>query len=76
MKKSIVSILVVCLVALSIVYVFSSIDSSSHETQSVDAVPSRPTTVAEEQHQNTKLSYPRLIPLGDPVDDPTPQTVS
>jgi hypothetical protein len=73
MKGKIASLLLLCLVAVSIFYGFSSIASSGHEIQSMDAAPSSPTTITENPCQNIKRSYPRLVPLGDPIDDPTPE---
>jgi hypothetical protein len=72
MKEKIAPLLLLCLVAVSIIYGFGSVASSSHDMRSIDAVPSRPTALTEDHHQNAKWSYPRLVPLGDPVDDPTP----
>ena len=72
MKKRIASLLLVCSVVLSIVYSCSSIALSSHATESTDPVLSWPTTVTEELRPKRKLSYPGLMPLGDPIDDPTP----
>ena len=72
MNEKIASLLLVCLVSLSIVYGCSTTASSSHAIQSIDAVPSGPTSVTEEPGQNVKLSYLDLIPLGDPIDDPVP----
>lgn len=74
MKGKIASLLLLCLVAVWIFYGFSSIASSGHEIQSMDALPSSPSTITENPCQNIKLSYPRLVPLGDPIDDPTPET--
>ena len=75
MNDKIASLLLICLVALSIVYVCSSTALSSHATQSVDAVPSGPTTVIGEPRQNVKLSNGEPTPriLGDPIDDPKPR---
>jgi hypothetical protein len=72
MNEKITSLLLVCLVSLSIFYGCSTTASSSHTIQSIDAVPSRPTNVTEEPGQNAKLAYPELTPLGDPIDDPVP----
>jgi len=72
MKRKIACLLLLCLVAVSIFYGFSSIASSGHEIQYMHAVPSGPTTVIETLCQDTQQSYPRLVPLGDEVDDPTP----
>jgi len=69
MNEKIVCLLLICLVSLSIVYGCGSA-LSSYPTQSIDAVPSKPTTVTEEPSQNVKLFYP----LGDPIDDPKPHT--
>jgi len=74
MKSRIGALLLLCLVAVSIFYGFSSIASSGHEIHSMHAVPSSPTTIVENPCQDIKQSYPRLVPLGDDVDDPTPQT--
>jgi len=72
MKEKIASLLLICLVALSIVYICSSTALSCHVPRSIDAVTSRPTSATEEPRQNVKLSYPEPIPLGDPIDDPVP----
>lgn len=74
MREKIVSLLLVCLVALSIVYGCSSAALSSQATQSMDAVPSRPTTVTEEIRQKGKLSRPGppLNIMGDPIPDVKP----
>jgi hypothetical protein len=71
MNGKITSLLLVCLVALSIVYGCNSTALSSHLRRSVGGVPSRSPTVAEEPCQNGKLSYPGPNPgiMGDPVDD-------
>lgn len=75
MNKKIVSLLLLCLVALSIVYVCSITALSSHATQSIDVMASRATASTEEHHQNTKLSNGEPTPriLGDPIDDPKPR---
>ena len=72
MKEKIASLLLICLVALSIVYVCSRTALSRHTTRYKDAVPSRPASVTKEPPQNVKPSYPEPIPLGDPIDDPKP----
>jgi len=74
MNEKITSLLLICLVALSIVYGCSSTALSKHTTRSVDAVPFGPTTVAEDPCQNAKLSHlkPNLDILGDSVDDVRP----
>jgi hypothetical protein len=71
MNEKIASLLLVCLVALSIVYGCNSNALSSHLGRSVDSVPSRSPTVAEEPCQSGKLSYPGPNPdiMGDPIDD-------
>jgi len=74
MKSKMASLLLLCLVAVSIFYGFSRIASSGYEIQSIDAVPSSPTAITENPCQDIKQSYPRLVPLGDPIDDPTPHT--
>lgn len=74
MNEKITSLLLICLVALSIAYGCSSTTLSSHETLSVDGVPSEPTTVTEDPRQNAKLPPPKpnFEILGDPVDDVRP----
>lgn len=74
MNEKIASLLLICLVALSIVYGCSSTALSSHATRSIDGVPFRPTTVTEETCQNVKLPYPEpnLDIMGDPIDGPRP----
>ena len=74
MKRKIASLLLVCLAAVSLFYGFSSITLYGHEIQSMHAMPSGPTTIVENPCQDTQQSYPRLVPLGDDVDDPTPHT--
>lgn len=74
MNEKITSLLLVCLVALSIVYGYSSTALSNHETLSVDGVSSGSITGAEDSGKNAKLSRPKpnLDILGDPVDDVRP----
>ena len=74
MNGKIVSVLLVCLVAMSIVYVCSSTALSSHATQSIGAVPSGPTIVTEEIRQKGKLSPlgPPMSIMGDPIKDVKP----
>ncbi len=74
MNGKTVSLLVICLVALSIVYGCSATALSSHATRSVDAVPSRTPSITEEDHENVRLSYvgPNTDILGDPIDNPSP----
>jgi len=74
MKSKMACLLLLCLVTVSLFYVFSSIASSGQEIQSMDVVPSSPTTTLENTCQDIKQSYPRLVPLGDDIDDPTPHT--
>jgi len=71
MNEKITSLLLICLVALSITYGCSSTALSSHLRRSVDGVPSRSPNVTEEPCQNGKLSNPGPNPniMGDPVDD-------
>lgn len=73
MKKKIASLLLVCVVALSFVYVCST-TLYSRLNQSMNAMLSRPTIVTEEIRQKGKL--PRLGPplktTGDPVEDIRP----
>lgn len=68
MNEKITCFLLVCLVAMLIIYGWSNIALSSPATQSIGAVASEPITVAEDTSQNVKLAYP----LGDPIDDPVP----
>ena len=75
MKRKIASLLLLCLVAVSLFYGLNSIASSGQEIQSMDVAPSSPTTIIENPCQDIKQSYPRLVPLGDDVDDPTPHTL-
>lgn len=72
MNKKIACLLVICLVALSIVYVGGSTALASHATQPIDAVPSTRTTATEGPSQNKGLSYQKPIPLGDPIENPRP----
>lgn len=74
MNEKITSLLLICLVALSIVYGCSNAALPSHETLSVDGVSSGPTTIAEDPGKNAKLSRPKpnFDVLGDPVDDVKP----
>jgi hypothetical protein len=72
MEEKIGSILLICLVALSIVYVCNSTALSSHATKSIDTAPSKPIILTEDSCQNRKLSYPEPIPVGDPIDNPIP----
>ena len=74
MNEKITSLLLICLVALSIVYGCSNTALPSHEALSVDGVSSGPTTIAEDLGKNAKLSCPKpnLDILGDPVDDVRP----
>ena len=74
MKSKLGALLILCLVTVSLFYGFRSIASSDHEIQSMHAVPSSPTTIVENPCQDIKQSCPRLVPLGDDVDDPTPHT--
>ena len=74
MKRKIACLLLLCLVAVSLFYGFSSIASPGHEIQSIDAGPSNSATIIENPCQDIKQSYPWLVPLGDDVDDPTPHT--
>jgi len=71
MKGKITSLLLICLVALSIVYGCNSTALSSHLSRSVDGVRSGSPGVTEEPCQNGKLSHPGPSPgiMGDPVDD-------
>ena len=71
MNEKITSLLLICLVALSITYGCSSTALSSHLRRSVDGIPSRSPNVTEESCQNGKLSHPGPKPIfmGDPVDD-------
>lgn len=73
MKKKIASLLLVCIVALSIVYVCST-TLYSRITQSMDAMPSRSTIVTDEIYQKEKLHSPEppLKVTGDPVEDVKP----
>ena len=75
MNERTTSILLICFVALSIVYCYSSTILPCHATESIDAVHSRPTTLTKEPCQNVKLSYPRpnWNVLGDPIDNPRPK---
>ncbi len=74
MKEKMVSLLLVCLVVLSIVYCCSSTILSSHATRSVDAALSRPTIVTVKHRRNPKLPYrgPNFDISGDPVEDIKP----
>jgi len=74
MNDKITSLVLICLVTLAIVYGCSSTALCNHATRSVDGVPSRPTTLTEDPHQNVKLSHPKpnLDILGDPIDGPKP----
>jgi len=74
MNKKITSLLLICLVALSIVYGWGNTALPSHETLSVDGVASGPTTIAEDPGKNARLSRPKpnFDILGDPVDDVKP----
>jgi hypothetical protein len=72
MNEKTTSLLLICLVALSIIYACnSSTTLSSHIKRSVDGVRSRSPTPSEETCQNGKLTYPGPHPgiMGDPVDD-------
>ena len=72
MNEKTISLLLVCLVALSIVYACNSnIALSSYTRPSVNAVPSGSPIATEENCQNEKLTYPGPHPdiMGDPVDD-------
>ena len=74
MNEKITSLLLMCLVALSIIYGCGTA-FSNHLTWS-DGVPSGPTTAAEEPCQDVGLSCPEPNPdiMGDPIDDPTPHS--
>lgn len=72
MKEKIASLLLICLVALSVVYICSSTAFSNLVTKAIDAVPSKPITVTEGPRQDGKLSCPKPVPLGDPIDNPKP----
>jgi len=71
MKEKTVILMLICLVALSIVYSCTGIAFSSHTT------PTGPTRVTEEKHPNVKPSYPEpnLNILGDPIDNPRPHNI-
>jgi len=71
MNEKTASLLLICLVALSIVYACNSTALSSHIRRSVDGVPSRSPTATEGTCQNGELTYPGPNPdiMGDPVDD-------
>lgn len=72
MKEKMASILLICLVALSIIYVCNSTALSSHELQAIGTAPSRPTSITETPSPKGRLSYPAPIPMGDPIDNPIP----
>jgi len=74
MKEKMVSVLLVCLVVLSIVYCCSSTILSSHATQSVDVVLSRSTTMTVKHRRNPKLPYrgPKFHITGDAIQDVKP----
>ena len=72
MKMKTVSLLLVCLVTLSIVYAYGSTALARHATQPIDAAPSKLLTITEEALQNANLPSAQLVPLGDPIDDPIP----
>lgn len=74
-NKKIVSLLLVCLVAMSIVYSCSGTALSSHQTQSDDVVSSSPSKTTEGLGRSAKLAFrePNLEISGDPVDDPKPR---
>lgn len=76
MKGKIVSVLLICLVGLSITFSCSSMVMSSPALQSSSAVQSKSNTITEEPRQITKLSCPELNlkPMGDSIDDPTPHS--
>ena len=73
MIEKITSLLLVCVVALSIICACSSF-LSSHPAPSVEAISSGPSTVIEKPWRNSKLPIQeiRLHITGDPIDDPTP----
>ena len=72
MNEKIASILLICLVSLSIIYCYSITALPSHTTHYREVALSQRTTVTKE---NAKLSYskPNLGVLGDPIDDPKPR---
>jgi len=70
MKEKTVSLLLICLVVLSIVYSCSSTILSSHTTRSVGAVPSTSTTITAKHLKNPKPPYrgPNFDITGDPIE--------
>ncbi|UCG45138.1 MAG: hypothetical protein JSV58_07160 [Candidatus Bathyarchaeota archaeon] len=74
MKKKIIFVLLISLVALSIAFSCSSFAITRQLTPPTNARRLEPGEFAEEPRQISKLSKPELDfkPLGDPVDDPTP----
>jgi len=75
MNGKIVSLLLICLVALSIVYSCSGTALSSQQPQSDDVVSSGTCKTSERLSRGPKLAFrePRLKISGDPVDDPKPR---
>ena len=72
MKIKTVSLLLVCLVALSILYAYGSATLAPHATQPLGTAPSTLLTMTEETLRNANLPPAQLVPLGDPIDDPIP----
>ncbi len=75
MNRKIVSVLLICLVALSIVYSCSGMALSSQQLQSDEVLSSGTCNRSERLSRGPKLAFrePNLEISGDPVDDPKPR---
>ena len=74
MRKKVVLLLLFCITALSIVLMCGGAALPSLATQPTGASPTVLAKVTQNALQDAKWPSLRLIPLGDPVDDPVPHT--
>ena len=72
MNVKTVSLLLVCLVVLSILYAYSRTALAQHASQPMNVAPSKLLTITEEASQKVNQPIVQLVPLGDSIDDPIP----